>query len=75
MVDVMARTAAEEGGERTLAAMDDNGLLEIGRKTYRFVRMCMQDPALRAKIEARAAQLRAGNTGKEDVGFAEDQAK
>lgn len=46
------------GGEAAIAAMDEYSRAEIGRKTYRFVRRCMQDPELRARIRARAAQLR-----------------
>lgn len=49
----------EPGGEATIAAMDEYSRAEIGRKTYRFVRRCMQDPELRARIKARAAELRA----------------
>lgn len=49
------------GGELTIAAMDEYSRLEIGRKTYNFVRRCMQNPELRAKIQARAAELRAQN--------------
>lgn len=48
-----------EGGEATIAAMDEYSRAEIGRKTYRFVRRCMQNPELREKIQARAAELRA----------------
>ena len=49
----------EPGGEAAIAAMDEYSRAEIGRKTYRFVRRCMQDPELRARIKARAAELRA----------------
>ena len=49
----------EAGGEATLAAMDDNGRWNIGRKTYQFVRRCMRDPVLRAQIKTRAAEIRA----------------
>lgn len=48
-----------EGGEATIAAMDEYQYAEIGRKTYRFVRQCMRDPVLREKIKARAAEIRA----------------
>jgi hypothetical protein len=51
--------AGREGGEATIAAMDEYSRAEIGRKTYRFVRRCMRDPVLRAKIKARAAELKA----------------
>lgn len=46
------------GGETTIAAMDENSRHEIGRKTYRFVRRVMQDPEMRARIRARAEELR-----------------
>lgn len=49
----------EPGGEATVAAMDEYSRTEIGRKTCRFVRRCMKDPRLRARIQARAAELRA----------------
>ena len=42
-----------------LSGYDAYERAEIGRKTYRFVRRCMQDPELRAKIKARAAEIRA----------------
>ena len=54
--------AGNAGGEATIAAMDEYSRAEIGRKTYRFVRRCMQDPVLRAQIKARAAELRAEKT-------------
>ena len=58
--NIEINTAPEHGGgELTIAAMDEYSRLEIGRKTYRFVRRCMRDPVLRAKIKARAAELRA----------------
>lgn len=47
------------GGEATIAAMDDNARMAIGRKTLRFVQEVMKDPVLREKIEARAEELRA----------------
>ena len=52
-----------EGGEATIAAMDENGRWNIGRKTYLFVRRCMQDPVLREQIKARAAEIRAQQEG------------
>lgn len=53
------------GGELTIAAMDKYSRLEIGRKTYRFAREVMRDPELRAKVKARAAEIRAQQqTGK-----------
>ena len=51
--------SSEPGGEATIAAMDEYSRTEIGRKTYCFVRRCMRDPVLRAKIKAMAAELRA----------------
>ena len=60
MDNIVINTVPEcGGGELTIAAMDKYSRLEIGRKTYRFVRRCMRDPELRAKIKARAAELRA----------------
>ena len=53
----------EPGGEATIAAMDEYSRAEIGRKTYRFVRRCMKDPELRARIKSRAAELRAEGSG------------
>lgn len=47
------------GGELTIAAMDEYSRLEIGRKTYRFAREVMRDPELRAKVKARAAEIKA----------------
>lgn len=49
------------GAELTIAAMDEYSRLEIGRKTYRFVRRVMQDPVLRKRVQERAAQIRAEN--------------
>ena len=51
-----------EGGEATIAAMDEYSRAEIGRKTYRFVRRLMQIPGYKEKIKARAAELRASQT-------------
>lgn len=60
MENVKIQTVAgREGGEAAIAAMDEYSRAEIGRKTYRFVRRCMQDPELRARIKARAAELQA----------------
>lgn len=47
------------GGEATIAAMDDYSRLNIGRKTYEFVRRVMRNPEYRAMVEARIAQKRA----------------
>ena len=60
MDNVKIQVAARSGGgELTIGAMDEYSRAEIGRKTYRFVRRCMRDPVLRARIKARAAELRA----------------
>lgn len=48
-----------EGGEATIRAMDQYERAEIGRKTLRFVQRCMRNPELRARIQARAAEIRA----------------
>ena len=52
----------KNGGEATIAAMDEYSRAEIGRKTYRFVRRLMQIPEYREKIKARAAELRASGS-------------
>lgn len=44
---------------KPLSGLDEDSRLEIGRRTYRFVRRCMQDPELRARIQTRAAEIRA----------------
>ena len=58
------KTGAKElqigGGELTIAAMDEYSRTNIGQSTYRFVRRCMRDPELRARIKARAAEIREG---------------
>ena len=54
-----ARAQLSGGGERALAAMNEDQLCEIGRTTYNFVRRMMRNPELRAVIQARAAQIRA----------------
>lgn len=60
MDNIKINTMPEHGGgELTIDAMDEYSRAEIGRKTYRFVRRCMRDPVLRAKIKARAAELKA----------------
>ena len=47
-----------EGGEATIAAMDEYSRLEIGRKTYNFVASLMRNPEYKAMIRARAAEIR-----------------
>ena len=47
------------GGELALEAMDEYQRLEIGRKTYNFVRSVMRNPEYRKMIQERAAQIRA----------------
>lgn len=61
MAQVVLETSEEitGGGELTLAAMDEYSRLELGRKTLMFVKRCMRDPELRAKIKARAEEIRA----------------
>lgn len=61
---MMKKICHAAGGEATIAAMDEYSRAEIGRKTYRFVRRCMQNPELRAKIQARAAEIRAEEAAK-----------
>lgn len=50
---------AGEGGEMTILAMDETSRLNIGRKTYNFVRSVMRDPELREAFEKKKAELRA----------------
>lgn len=50
---------AGEGGELTILAMDETSRLNIGRKTYNFVRSVMRDPELREVFEKKKAELRA----------------
>lgn len=59
MAESVEIITSNQGGETTIAAMDEYQYAEIGRKTYRFVRQCMRDPVLREKIKARAAEIRA----------------
>ena len=49
----------EGGAEVTIAAMDEYSYIEIGRKTYNFVRRMMRNPEYAAMINARAAEIRA----------------
>lgn len=51
-----------EGAEVTIAAMDEWQRLEIGRKTYNFVKRLMRNPEYREMIKARAAEIRAAGT-------------
>lgn len=46
------------GGELALEAMDEYQRLEVGRKTYNFVRSVMRNPEYRKMIQERAAQIR-----------------
>ena len=55
---MLAIDAQEGRGELTIAAMEEYNRLNIGRRTYRFVRQCMRNPELREKIKARAAEIR-----------------
>lgn len=54
-----ARAQLSGGGELALEAMDEWQRLEIGRKTYNFVRTVMRNPEYRAMIHKRAAEIRA----------------
>lgn len=56
---VQTMTNLPGGGELTIQGMDENSRMEIGRKTYRFVRRLMRDPETKARIRARAAEIRA----------------
>lgn len=51
-------TLPQGGAELTIAAMEDYDRMEIGRKTYRFAREVMRDPELRARVKARAQEIR-----------------
>ena len=53
------RAQLSGGGELALEAMDEWQRLEIGRKTYNFVRTVMRNPEYRAMIQKRAAEIRA----------------
>ena len=48
----------EGGAELTIAVMTDWERMEIGRKTLRFVKEAMKDPAMKKRIQARAAEIR-----------------
>lgn len=52
-------TLPQGGGELTITAMDEYSRLNIGRRTYVFARSVMRDPELRAKVKARAAEIKA----------------
>lgn len=47
------------GGEATIAAMDEYSRMEIGRKTYNFVRRVMRNPEYRRMVQERIAQKKA----------------
>ena len=49
---------SQGGAELTIAAMDEFERAEIGRKTYRFACEVMRDPELRARVKARAQEIR-----------------
>ena len=53
------RAQLSGGGELALEAMNEYQRLEVGRKTYNFVRSVMRNPELRAIIQKRAAEIRA----------------
>lgn len=50
---------AGEGGEETIRSMNEDELLEIGRKTYDFVRSVLRDPVYRKMFELKKAELAA----------------
>lgn len=50
---------ATEGGKAAVAAMDEYAYSELRRKNRRFVMRNMRVPELRARIQIRAAELRA----------------
>ena len=62
-----ARAQLSGGGELTLEAMDEYQLLEVGRKTYNFVRSAMRNPEYRAMIKKRAAEIRAREDAQQKV--------
>lgn len=51
-------TLPQGGAELTIAAMEDYERIELGRKTYCFAREAMRDPELRARVKARAQEIR-----------------
>ena len=53
------RAQLSGGGELALEAMDEWQRLEVGRKTYNFVRTVMRNPEYRAMVQKRAAEIRA----------------
>lgn len=54
-----ARAQLSGGGELTLAAMDEDQLLEVGRKVFDCARILMRNPALRRLIREEAARIEA----------------
>lgn len=56
-----------ETSEEIAAVMEANRRLELGRKTLAFVKRAMQDPAIRDRIQARAAQIRRESAGGSEV--------
>ena len=48
---------AAGGASGAIRGMNQYSREEIGRKTWLFVRRCMQDPELRAKIQQRAEEI------------------
>jgi hypothetical protein len=49
------------------AVMEASRRLELGRKTLAFVKRAMQDPVIRDRIQARAAQIRRESAGGSEV--------
>ncbi len=55
----MAEIKQDGGGELTIAAMDEDGRLEIGRKTLRFYHRVMMNPVYRQMVKEKVAAMRA----------------
>lgn len=65
---IMSQSTIQEiraagGGALTISAMDEYSRLEIGRKTYDFVRRLMQNPEYKALIQAKVAEMQAASNG------------
>ena len=55
----MAEIKQDGGGELTIAAMDEDGRWNIGRKTYRFMWRLKQNPQYWQMVQDKLAQMRA----------------
>lgn len=59
MLDIDQKVdVCEAGAEDALGGMKPWEYENIGQKTFFFVRRVMQDPAIRARIKQRAAEIR-----------------